>query len=340
MHRAKRFKGLDNSGSAESLSQVRLNRMVKRNACRKLRLARSKRPQEGARSPKTYALLSLPSEDRISASELVVPFVPHTRVVILATLVGLFFAGSAPAIAANEVVAGDSLGVGIAMASGFENRAANSVAIRGNRAIDQLRKIRPGSTVYMSLGTNDAVGSVKGIEKSIDAIVQTANASRLKLVWIGPPCVIKPWDKNAAELDGILHQRLAGTGVTYVSMRDQSLCSSSVRGKDGVHFTMEGYRAIWSKTAAATGYQVASLSRETTQTPAAKKKQRRDEATAQPQETPRVRTTVTSASFVPLPLPAAAPSNKKRGSIAGEYFSFGFRWPDTVRSSGHYFPAD
>jgi lysophospholipase L1-like esterase len=269
--------------------------------------------------------------------------VSRVRFVIPAALAGLFFAGAAPALGANEVVTGDSLGVGIAMASGFENRAANSISIRAGSAVEQLRKIRAGSTVFMSLGTNDAVGSIKGLEKGIDRIVETANASRLKLIWIGPPCVNKPWDKNAVELDGILRARLANSGVTYVSMRDPSLCTPSVRASDGVHFNMEGYRSMWSKAAAATGYQVASVSPNAAENPKGKKKQRREETAqlpAQPREVPRVRTTVTSASFVPLPLPEMRPSNNKRGSIAGEYFSFGFRWPDTARSSGHYFPAD
>lgn len=263
---------------------------------------------------------------------------------IPAALAGLVFAGFAPALAAGEVVTGDSLGVGIAMASGLENRAANSITIRGNRAIDQLRRIRPGSTVFLSLGTNDAVGSVKGIEKSIDAVVNTAKASRLKLVWIGPPCVIKPWDKNAAELDGILRDRLAGSGVTYVSMRDPSLCSAALRGKDGVHFNMEGYRNMWSRTAAASGYQVASISPVTPPITNGKKQQHKESVAApplaQPQEAPRVRTTVIAASLMPRPLIAAPRSDSNRGSIAGEYFSFGFRWPDTVRSSGHYFPVE
>ncbi len=263
-----------------------------------------------------------------------------------AAFAGLFFAGTAASFAVGEVVTGDSLGVGIAMASGFENRAANSVSIRGGHAVEQLRKVRPGSTVFMSLGTNDAVGSIKGLEKGIERIVETAKASRLKLIWIGPPCVIKAWDNRAVELDGILRERLAGTGVTYVSMREPSLCSPSVRGKDGVHFNMEGYKNMWSRAAAASGYQVASVA------PAAapvvhnkKKQQRRDEAAVQPQpeqprEAPRVRTTVTAAALMPMPLTPNPRSNNKRGSIAGEYFSFGFRWPDTVRSSGHYFPAD
>lgn len=284
------------------------------------------------------------SEDRISAYRVVVSDVPHTRFVIVAALAGLFFAGAAPVHAANEIVSGDSLGVGIAMASGFENRAANSVSIRAGSAVEQLRKIRPGSTVFMSLGTNDAVGSIKGLDKGIDRIVQTAKASRLKLIWIGPPCVNKAWDSRAVELDGILRARLTGSGITYVSMRDPSLCSPSVRASDGVHFNMEGYRSMWSKAAAASGYQVASVSPAAALAVNGKKKQRREEAAqsqpARPQEAPRLRTTVTAASLMPVPLTPAARSNTKRGSIAGEYFSFGFRWPDTMQSSGRYFPAD
>jgi len=265
-----------------------------------------------------------------------------------AAIAGLVVVGSTAAFAAGEVVTGDSLGVGIAMASGFENRAANSVSIRAGSAVDQLRRVRPGSTVFMSLGTNDAVGSIKGLEKGIERIVETVRTSRLKLVWIGPPCVRKPWDTRAVELDGILRAQLAGTGITYVSMRDPSLCTPSVRASDGVHFNMDGYRSMWAMTAAATGYQVA------TATPAAppaatekKKHQKRELAERTPpqqqsqaKEPPRVRTTVTSASLLSRPLTPTPRSNSKRGSIAGEYFSFGFRWPETTRTSGQFFPAD
>lgn len=264
------------------------------------------------------------------------------RLLMPAALVGLCFAGSATTFAASEVVTGDSLGVGIAMASGFENRAANSVSIRAGSAVEQLKRVRPGSTVFMSLGTNDAVGSIKGLEKGIDRILETVQASRLKLVWIGPPCVRKAWDSRAVELDGMLRTRLANTGVTYVSMRDPSLCSPSVRASDGVHFNMEGYRSMWSLTAAASGYQVASAT--PAPAPAANtKKQRKQEVSAEPQqprEALRVRTTVTAAALIPAPLTPTPRSNNKRGSIAGEYFSFGFRWPETVRSSGNFFPAD
>jgi hypothetical protein len=109
----------------------------------------------------------------------------------------------------------------------------------------------------------------------------TGKASRLKLVWIGPPCVNKAWDKNAAELDGILRDALSGTGVTYVSMRDASLCSAALRGKDGVHFNMEGYRNMWSRTAAASGYQVASISTPLRRPITNGKKQQRKESVAE-----------------------------------------------------------
>ncbi len=264
-----------------------------------------------------------------------VPDVLRPRFILPAALAGLFFVGTPPVHAANEVVTGDSLGVGIAMASGFENRAANSVSIRAGSAVEQLRKVRPGSTVFMSLGTNDAVGSIKGLEKGIDLIVKTAETSRLKLVWIGPPCVLKPWDKNSAELDGILKQRLAGTAVTYVSTRDPAFCNASLRGSDGVHFNMNGYKLLWSRAAASTGYQVATVSPEAAPTPATKKKsrnenQRNEDVT---QERPRVRTIVTSASLMPS-------SQKKRVTAGSQYFSFEFRWPETNRFTGNFVPRD
>lgn len=244
---------------------------------------------------------------------------------------GLFFAVTAPAAAANGVVVGDSLGVGISMASGLENHAKNSVTIRGNRAIEQLRQVRPGSTVFMSLGTNDAVGSVRGIEKSIDNVVQAAKAARVKLIWIGPPCVSKAWDRNARELDGILRERLAGSGVTYVSMRDESICSPSVRSSDGVHFNMQGYRNMWAKAAAVSGYQVASTG--PVAPPAAQEvpaKEKPVQNAAVPRETPRVRTTVSAATLTPI-------SSRQ---FVVSHFALDFRWKDSSRFTGRFVPAD
>ncbi len=265
-----------------------------------------------------------------------------SRFAIPAASAGLFFAACAQALAANGVVVGDSLGVGISMAGGLENHAKNSVTIRGTRAIEQLREVRPGSTVFMSLGTNDAVGPVKGIEKSIDNVVQAAKAARVKLIWLGPPCVTKAWDRNAAELDGILRERLKGSGVVYVSMRDQNICAPSVRSSDGVHFNMRGYRAMWAKAANAAGYQVASTSLAVPalalqEEPPAKAvplpqlpAQNVAARSETPREAPRVRTTVTAATLAPTSSPQLVLSQ----------FARDFRWKESSRFTGRFVPAD
>ncbi|HXL67142.1 MAG TPA: hypothetical protein VN930_00070 [Xanthobacteraceae bacterium] len=163
------------------------------------------------------------------------------------------------AAAASPAVIGDSLGVGVSMASGLKGFAANGVSIRGPRVIEQIKKLAPGTVAYMSLGTNDAVGSVKGLEKSIDAVIAAAERARVKLVWIGPPCVNKAWDKNARELDLMLRERLAAAKVTYVSMRDAQICSNELHARDGIHMTMKGYSYMWAKAQSAAAVRVASV---------------------------------------------------------------------------------
>jgi lysophospholipase L1-like esterase len=161
--------------------------------------------------------------------------------------------------AASPAVIGDSLGVGVSMASGLKGFAANGVSIRGPRVIEQIKKLAPGTVAYMSLGTNDAVGSVKGLEKSIDAVIAAAARARVKLVWLGPPCVNKAWDKNARELDGMLRERLAAAKVTYVSMRDAQICKNELHARDGIHLTMKGYSYMWAKAQSAAAVRVASV---------------------------------------------------------------------------------
>jgi lysophospholipase L1-like esterase len=171
----------------------------------------------------------------------------------------LFLAAPASAWAASPAVIGDSLGVGVSMASGVKGLAANGVSIRGPRVIEQIKKLPPGTVAYMSLGTNDAVGSVKGLEKSIDAVIAAAARGRIQLVWIGPPCVNKAWDKNARELDLMLRERLAAAKVTYVSMRDAQICSNEFHARDGIHMTMKGYSYMWAKAQSAAAVRVASV---------------------------------------------------------------------------------
>lgn len=152
------------------------------------------------------------------------------------------------------VVVGDSLGVGVTMASGLKGLARISVFIRGGKAVQQINQAPAGATAFVVLGSNDAEGSIKGLDSSIDAILQAASARNLNLVWIGPPCVRRPWNARVHELDQMLAQRFANSSVKYVSMWDEKICSGSFNAGDGVHMTMKGYSYMWEKARVAAGF--------------------------------------------------------------------------------------
>ena len=168
--------------------------------------------------------------------------------------VGLLLACAGSAQAAGELVLGDSLGVGVKLASGHTGPARLSQFIRNDQILAQLSTVPSGATAFLVLGTNDSAGSVKGLEKNIDNIVSAADSRKIKLIWVGPPCVRKAWDKNSRDLDAMLTARLASTSVTYISIRsDAALCSGQYTGGDGVHMNMTGYNMMWRKARLAAG---------------------------------------------------------------------------------------
>lgn len=167
-------------------------------------------------------------------------------------ILGLCLACDA-ADAASPIILGDSLGVGISLASGVKRLARNSVSIRNRWALDQIRQTPAGSVAILSLGINDALGPIKGLDKGIDAVVAAARQAEVTLVWLGPPCVHTAWDGNAQVLDRYLAERLASRGVRYVSARDDITCSPSMHARDGVHFTMAGYRHLWERARTSAG---------------------------------------------------------------------------------------
>ena len=154
---------------------------------------------------------------------------------------------------ADIYVGGDSLGVGVGYAGKAKSVADESVRITSNVPLKQIAKVPKGSTLFLSLGTNDAVGGVLKVQANVDAIISAASDRQIKVVWLGPPCVFKTWDDDAKALDGVLAGIMAQQGVTYVSMRDDALCVRSLRAGDGVHFTMKGYRMMWDRAIAASG---------------------------------------------------------------------------------------
>ena len=177
-------------------------------------------------------------------------FVSLAGCAMIACLIGTARAGAAE----TGVVLGDSEGMGVAQASGLKGLARISVHIRGPKAVQQINQAPAGSTAFLVLGSNDAEGSIKALDASIDAIVQAAAARNIKLVWVGPPCVRRSWNGRVRELDQMLQRRFAGSAVKYVSMLDEKICSGVFQGGDGVHMTSQGYSYMWEKARTAAGF--------------------------------------------------------------------------------------
>jgi len=172
-------------------------------------------------------------------------------------LVGLIVLALLPpatwSFASGTYVLGDSIGDGLATTMGFNNLAQIGIHIRGPKALAQIARTPPGSTAYIFLGTNDAEGSLKNIDKSIDDILDAAAQRQLTVIWVGPHCVRKAWDRQASELDGILRNHLAKTSVKYIGTRDATICSGKFQEPDGVHLTAKGYRYMWAMIDSAGG---------------------------------------------------------------------------------------
>ena len=166
--------------------------------------------------------------------------------VFAAALVAPFLT-SERAVANDALVLGDSIGLGIATTIGLKTIARRSFSLRRGDVGAQLKQIPANAVGLMSLGLNDAADPVEQLSKSIEKVVATASASGRHVVWIGPPCVTKAWDKRAEALDAYLKQRLAQTGIQYVSLRDTNICAPKLRTRDGEHFTVEGYKYVWEK---------------------------------------------------------------------------------------------
>ena len=169
-------------------------------------------------------------------------------------LVGLFALAvlppATPLFAGGTYVLGDSIGDGLATTMGSNNLAQIGIHIRGPKALAQIARTPPGSTAYIFLGTNDAEGSLKNIDKSIDDILDAAAQRQLTVVWVGPHCVRKSWDVQGKQLDEILRTHLAKASVNkaavkYIGTRDAGICSGKFHEPDGVHLTAKGYRYMW-----------------------------------------------------------------------------------------------
>ena len=90
-------------------------------------------------------------------------------------------------------IIGDSIGVGVwmgaqaAQAGNVVSTAKNSVAIYSGAIMEQLRQAKEGETVFLSLGTNDAVGGALDVKDKVAAIV--AEADKLRSTGLDRPAL-------------------------------------------------------------------------------------------------------------------------------------------------------
>lgn len=205
----------------------------------------------------------------------------------------LLFAVPLMAEAEEGMVIGDQIGVGMDWAAELPSVAHYSVALYNGEVLTQLRQAPRGTTVFMSLGVNDAVTGALDVHKRVAEIIATRDALGVKLVWIGPPCVLKPWETYAKKLDEILRAELQGTDVMYVSLQDAIFCDPTMHSADGVFFNLLGYRRIWAKAATVDGFPVVVLAAPV--------------VTATPISSPTSAQVVTSppATAAPQPIPVA-----------------------------------
>jgi hypothetical protein len=217
---------------------------------------------------------------------------------------GLCCLSAAPAHAAAFVL-GDSLGLGVSRAGHLKNLSKISIHIRGRKMQEQIAKTPEGSTVFLVLGTNDAEGSIARLDKHIDDIVLAMEKRNITLIWLGPPCVRKPWDTRAHELDTMLRNRFENTAVRYVSMRDDVMCSGAFHERDGVHLKTKGYAYMWEKARGASGFAVAAEDAEPEAVQTGSTKKRTSIKTASVGTTLKIEPagSLKKAERIPLPVP-------------------------------------
>lgn len=159
-------------------------------------------------------------------------------------LTGLFsLALISPTFASDRPVwiIGDSIGVGLALVSGHKSAAVvGTFASNTKEMLKQIAKVPSGASVVISLGTNDAYGSGKISKAKIDAILNALKAKNCQYLWVGPPDLPH---KTVASIR--LDTYLSSTVPNYLDIYFTSKALSKYRASDGIHFSAEGYRKLW-----------------------------------------------------------------------------------------------
>src|SRR6476469_6419741 len=100
-------------------------------------------------------------------------------------------AGLAPARADEGYFIGDSIAAATAQTIGMRGSAHHSVSLRRNAIAPQFLQVPKGAVALMTLGLNDAAIPVSAMHKDIETVIEGAQRTGERIVWIGPPCVLK-----------------------------------------------------------------------------------------------------------------------------------------------------
>jgi lysophospholipase L1-like esterase len=158
------------------------------------------------------------------------------------SLIALAFAGAfllaGSHAQARTVVAGDSLCVGLAQASGLESVAKQSKGIRD--VPEQLGRLPVGATVILCAGTNDASWRLPDFDNAVQSVIDAAKQRKQRLIWVGPISTHLWWDRYSNEADTKLALRFA---PDYVSLRAIGWNRGEHDGQ--FHLTPKGYARLW-----------------------------------------------------------------------------------------------
>lgn len=157
---------------------------------------------------------------------------------LLAALVAVFLLAGCNETKSETFIAGDSLCVGLAQASGLKSHAR--VGAPTIEVVSQLRRIPEGATVIVCAGTNDAAARLNGFSAAVDAVLETAKIRNQKLIWIGPVSTSLWWEPYSDQADTYLALKIKN----YASLRAVGW-NPGERAGDRIHLTSKGYARIW-----------------------------------------------------------------------------------------------
>lgn len=155
-----------------------------------------------------------------------------------AALVAVFLLVGCNAAKPETFIAGDSLCVGLAQASGIKSYARVGAPTR--EVVSQLGKIPEGATVIVCAGTNDAAARLHGFSTAVNAVLAEAAKRKQTIIWVGPVSTSLWWEPFSDQADTYLALKIKN----YVSLRAIGW-NPGERAGDRIHLTPKGYARVW-----------------------------------------------------------------------------------------------